>query len=120
MSKVQHLSPEEEKAYWELLEEEQGWFSQLLGHPALIQGEMQLECQLVSNGLYCGDSSGYNDPRAKDLAKGAEDWRLLFQLESNEDIGMIWGDDGMLYFWIRYEDLVARAFEKSWMILQCA
>jgi hypothetical protein len=32
------------------------------GYPDPIQGEdMELDCQLASNGLYCGDESGYND-----------------------------------------------------------
>ncbi len=29
------------------------------------------------------------------------------------------GDGGRLYFWMREADLVARAFENTWMILQC-
>ena len=41
------------------------------GHPDQVQGEMRLECQLVTNGIWCGDSSGYQDPRAKILAGGA-------------------------------------------------
>jgi hypothetical protein len=28
--------------------------------------DMDLECQLVSNGLYCGDETGWIDERAKD------------------------------------------------------
>ena len=35
---------------------------QIAGFPSPIQGdEMELECQLVSNGLYCGDGKGYVD-----------------------------------------------------------
>ncbi len=30
---------------------------------------MELECQLVANGLYCGDSSGYEDPGRMSLEK---------------------------------------------------
>lgn len=29
------------------------------GDPDVIQGDMYLECQLVTNGLYCDDSTGY-------------------------------------------------------------
>ncbi|KOS61357.1 hypothetical protein AN161_17280 [Lysinibacillus sp. FJAT-14222] len=32
------------------------------GYPDAIQGDMYLECQLVTNGLYCGDSTGYSNP----------------------------------------------------------
>jgi uncharacterized protein YwqG len=92
---------------------------QLLGHPMPIQGDMQLECQLVSNGLYCGDPSGYNDPRAKELESGASQWRLLLQVDTDEDSEMMWGDCGRLYFWIRDEDLRKRNFGAVWMILQC-
>ena len=86
-----------------------------------IQSEMELECQLVSNGLYCGDPSGYNDPKAKELEKGAKDWILLLQIDSeDEKTGMMWGDVGRLYFWIKREDLKNKNFNKSWMILQCS
>ena len=81
---------------------------------------MRLECQLVTHGLYCGDESGYQDPRAEALAAGAGDWRLLFQLDSDEEgLGVSWGDAGKLYFWIRRPDLRARRFEATWTILQC-
>jgi hypothetical protein len=39
----------------------------LLGHPDPIQGGMRLECQLVSHGLYCGDSTGTTILQAADL-----------------------------------------------------
>ncbi len=92
---------------------------QLLGHAMPIQGDMRLECQLASHGLYCGDPSGFNDPRARELEAGAQDWRLLLQVDSDDDARMRWGDVGRLYFWIRAEDLRERRFDAVWMILQC-
>jgi len=80
---------------------------------------MELESQLVSNGLYCGDETGYNDPRAAALAEGAADWVLLLQVDTDDDAGMMWGDCGLIYFWIRREDLARRDFSNVWMILQC-
>jgi uncharacterized protein YwqG len=32
---------------------------------------------------------------------------------------MMWGDLGMLYYWIREEDLAARRFDRVWGISQC-
>jgi uncharacterized protein YwqG len=90
----------------------------LLGHPNQVQGDMMLECQLVSNGLYCGDPSGYRDPRRAVLEKAATDWRLLLQVDS-DDHGMMWGDVGHIFFWIRKQDLAERDFSKCWLILQC-
>lgn len=118
-----NLSDSEQDAYLDLLDEvyssDEELVHQLLGHPRPIQGDMQLECQLVSRGLYCGDLTGYNDPKASELAKGVEDWRLLFQLDSDDYAEMMWGDVGRLYFWIQYESLAARDFDKCWMVLQC-
>lgn len=93
---------------------------QIGGFPNPIQDdEMELECQLVSNGLYCGDSSGYQDPRRSELAKGASQWELLLQIDTDDDTGMMWGDGGRLYFWIRASDLAAEDFSNVWMVLQC-
>jgi uncharacterized protein YwqG len=93
----------------------------LFGYPDPVQGnDMDLECQLVSSGLYCGDATGYNDTRAKQLESGRSDWLLLLQLDSDDDAGMMWGDCGMLYFWIRQSDLAQARFDSCWMILQCS
>jgi uncharacterized protein YwqG len=91
----------------------------LFGHSANVQGDMQLEAQLVSNGLYCGDSSGYRDPRREALERGADDWILLLQLDSDDGAELMWGDMGMLYFWIKRDDLSERRFDRAWMALQC-
>ena len=95
--------------------------NKLLGHSDNIQGPMELECQLVTNGLYCGDATGYNDPRAKELEKGVDNWTLLLQVDSNyEESGMMWGDVGRLYFWITKDDLKNMNFDHCWLILQCS
>jgi uncharacterized protein YwqG len=95
--------------------------NKLLGHSDNIQGPMEPECQLVTNGLYCGNASAYHDPRAKKLAKHAYDWVLLFQVDSEDDkTGMMWGDVGILYFWIKAEDLKNKQFDNCWFILQCS
>jgi uncharacterized protein YwqG len=33
---------------------------------------------------------------------------------------MMWGDCGMVYYWIREQDLRERAFDRAWAILQCS
>lgn len=94
---------------------------QIGGYPNPIQSdEMELECQLVTNGLYCGDSTGYLDPRAKQLEAGAKEWKLLLQVDTDDNASMMWGDCGRLYFWIRESDLAKRDFTNVWMVLQCS
>jgi uncharacterized protein YwqG len=92
---------------------------QIGGHSNNIQGDMQLEAQLVMHGLYCGDSSGYDAPRARELESSCEEWALLLQLDSDDNAGFMWGDAGMLYCWARASDIGRRDFSKTWMALQC-
>ena len=86
---------------------------QLLGNPQTIQDDMRLECQLASHGV-----TDINDPRAKELSKGAKEWQLLLQIDTDEDIGMRWGDAGMIYYWLRASDLQKCDFDDSWLVLQ--
>ncbi len=113
--------------YWTFSEEFEASFRSstksgnhhLFGRSANVQGDMQLEAQLVMNGLYCGNPAGYKDPRAKQLESGADDWVLLLQLDTDDNTDVMWGDVGMLYYWIRQQDLLARRFDRVWMTMQC-
>lgn len=105
--------------YYELLES-LGGHHRLLGHSEPIQGEMELECELVNNGFYCGDSRAFRDARAKELENVCHHWRLLLQVDSEtENSDMMWGDAGRLYYWIKEEDLSQGRFEECWLISQC-
>lgn len=98
----------------------EGTSHRMFGHPDQVQGEMMLECQLASHGIYLGGSEGYADPRRAALEKGADDWQLLLQIDSDEEnLGAMWGDSGRVYFWIRQEDLKKRECGDVWLILQC-
>jgi uncharacterized protein YwqG len=91
----------------------------LLGHPALVQADMREKCQLVANGLYCGDGSGWRDPRAKALLPAAREWQLLLQVDTDEEgPRWSWGLGGRLYFWIRRDDLDGSHFEDAWAVVQ--
>jgi len=85
----------------------------LLGHPDLIQDDMRMQCQLVSHGII-----DENDLAAQELKKGAMDWRLLFQVDTDERIGMRWSSTGMLYYWITSTNLQAHHFETTWLVMQ--
>jgi uncharacterized protein YwqG len=91
----------------------------LLGHPDPIQGDMQLECQLASHGLNGGDSTSYGDRRRRLVESGAASWRLLLQLDSQDEIDMMWGDVGRLYYWVPEHALQRHDWDDVWLILQC-
>lgn len=92
----------------------------LLGYPQVVQSPMELECQLASNGVYCGDGEGYRSTQAKVLAKGAREWHLLLQIDTDEEgPGWMWGDMGRIYYWIKRKDLASLQFQNVWLIFQC-
>jgi len=114
-----HATKEEFDEYWKLIDPLRGPSYRIGGHADQIQGDIYLEAQLVSNGIYCGDSGGYDLGRKKGLDAGAANWRLLSQVDSEERTGMYWGDSGRLYFMIQKNDLRQRRFDNAWLILQC-
>lgn len=87
----------------------------LLGHPDTIQDDMRLQCQLAANGV--ADPSSEPDKVAQ-LTPGANDWILLLQVDSDPNTTITWANAGMLYFWIRREDLADKQFENAWVVLQ--
>lgn len=93
--------------------------NKILGHSNNIQDGMELECELVTNGIYCGDESGYDSPRRFELEKNIANWVLLLQIDSNEETEMMWCDYGKIYLWITKQNLKERNFKDSWLILQC-
>lgn len=92
----------------------------VLGWPDLVQGPMQLECQLAANGVHHGNPAGREGALVEALTPGAPDWTLLWQIDTDDEMDWTWGDAGRLYYWIRRQDLAAGDFSRVWLVLQCA
>lgn len=90
----------------------------VLGHPDPIQGDMMLECQMFTHGLTWKDYQ-QNDPRITGLQRDSLQWRLLLQIDSDNNAEMMWGDVGRIYYWIPEDALIAREFDKTWFVFQC-
>jgi uncharacterized protein YwqG len=117
------LDDDDSDTYFSLREEAFAGMThhQMLGFPIAVQNDdMEDECQLVANGIYVGNPEGYRDPRVPELRSQPNDWKLLLQLDSDDDTGWMWGDVGTLYFWVRESDAQQRDFSKVWMIFQCS
>lgn len=85
----------------------------MLGYADALQDDMRLQCQLMTHGVTNSD-----DPSIDELSKGASDWQLLLQVDSDEHAGMRWATAGMVYYWIKLADLQACRFDKTWLVLQ--
>ena len=88
------------------------------GYDAL--SEENLECHLVGGWPSHLQNAGF----AKHCKEsdGAE-WVLLAQISSemgdSDDDDIMWGDDGMIYIYIREKDLLARRFDNLKLDMQC-
>jgi uncharacterized protein YwqG len=92
---------------------------QMFGYPFPEQDDqMELQAQLLSQGAFVGSPEGWRDPRIKELSRGYERWRLLLQIDTDDELNMMWEDGGLLYFWIREQDAAGGDFSAAWTFLQ--
>ncbi|GAA0211917.1 YwqG family protein [Selenomonas dianae] len=94
----------------------------MLGYADEIQGEMEPECELYSRDIE-GDVHARRpeEEDADPVETSVDRWVLLLQMGTvtDEDTELMYGDCGLIYFWIRKEDLAARNFDRVHLILQC-
>lgn len=110
------MTDEEEEAYLEADGEEP--IHRLFGHPQQVQGFVPYEIAMATSGVFNGS---WDSPEAEKARATYDEWVLLLQLDSDwETNGMMWGDVGRLYFYIRKEDLAKRCFDRVWLMMQCS
>jgi uncharacterized protein YwqG len=90
----------------------------LLGHPDAIQSDMTVTCAMASSGFNAMFRIDPKNSKQRKALMAASDWTLLLQLDSDDDLQMLWADAGRIYFWVRKEDLAARRFDRCWLVLQ--
>ena len=71
---------------------------------------MAISCECYARGLFPCDEKA---PPTAEVVAAAASWRLLFQIDSDPDLNMNWGDGGMLYVFIREADARAGDFSKT-------
>ena len=103
----------------------------VMGWPFLIQNDnMEAECEVstrhpgvlgrLGDAVRSATAGGSREDQGRAFERAARDsWQLLLQVDSDDAAGMMWGDSGLLYFWIRDDDLAARRFERVWCAMQC-
>ena len=112
-------------AYSDFTEREETDETKLFGYAELVQNPMREQCEEVAvRGYYVGNgnySKSLTDEDRADIREKRKDWILLFQLGEGvaDDLDIMFGDSGNVYFWIRRQDLAERNFDNVWAILQC-
>jgi len=89
------------------LQNPSGLRHQLFGYPVPVQSDdFEQSCVAMAKFAYSLDSA-------------PEEWILLLQLDSDDDMGWMFGDTGTIYYFIRKDDLKNDDFSKVWISLQC-
>jgi uncharacterized protein YwqG len=89
-----------------------------MGHPDQIQGDMQVGCE-IAYGLHTWNDTK-NSEKRKQIVNSALKWRMLQQIDSEENkTGIMWGDVGRIYYWILEDDLAALRFDRVICEMQC-
>ena len=97
-------------------EEEENYFN-------LRQELMQPEDEdgnIVPAHYMLGEPMNIQNDVFEELFEDGNDPVLLFQVDSDEEeLGVLWGDSGMLYFCLEKEDLKEKRFDRVAFTLQC-
>lgn len=85
------------------------------GYPSEIQEEqMALSCERIRRGQQPDES----EEPSPAMQRASKAWRLLLQIDSDPGLKMNWGDGGMLYVFIREQDVRKGDFSKTVTISQ--
>ena len=71
---------------------------QLFGYPHISGNKIMFQCQLVTNGISCLHENIYDSPEVEKFKEGVKDWNLLFQVDSDENTGLMWGNLWQILF----------------------
>jgi uncharacterized protein YwqG len=88
------------------------------GYAMRIQGDVRAEFEAF-DGFKFYKGSLPDDAAWRRAHELAPNWSLLLQVDSDDDLKLMWGDAGMLYYGIRNEALDASRFGESKATVQC-
>ena len=89
------------------------------GHAVWIQNDGREDAAIATAGGSTGTPEQAREARTKLSPGPASDWKLLWQIDSDDAAGFMWGDGGRLYLLARDADVRARRFDRAWLVLQC-
>ena len=90
---------------------------QLLGLADSIQLAVERDTVHAVHGCTT-ETGGFDGDKWQAVKHEVSDWRLLLQINTDEDLDMMWGDAGKLYFTIRRDALSQPDTENTWFTFQ--
>ena len=90
---------------------------QLLGHADFTQRSVEHDTVHAVHACTT-ETGGFDREKWEKVKDQVGDWRLLLQISTNDDLGMVWGDAGKLYFTIRRDGLAGPAASNTWFTFQ--
>jgi hypothetical protein len=84
----------------------------LLGHPDTYAAGMELDAELVANGIDLEDEP-FAHVLHEELAAGADEWILLLQVSNDDGLALDLGEANRLFVWMRRADLSAGRFDRA-------
>ncbi len=113
------FTPDERDRYNEVLNvlHEEVAENQLSGYPNIIQsGSIEMECVLNASGENSDNSkSNHSNEHQNKLLDQSQDWGLLLQLTSDDNVGFGWGEAGHLYFYGKKEEMEIGCFDNIYV-----
>lgn len=94
----------------------------LLGYANIIQAEVEVDAYFGATQISGADQQALYQARRTGDKSGfvpALDWRLLFQIDTDEHAKMMYGDVGAVYFMLRNDALMNRDFDQVQVVMQC-
>jgi hypothetical protein len=94
----------------------------LFGHRDPVQsGNLSIRCEMDLAGIDEKEQAKLIRKSAipQEIVDRAAHWRLLLQIDSDEQLGMEFGDGGRLYFMVREQDARAGDFSGAMMFSEC-
>lgn len=116
-----NLNDSETKTYWNLttVAFKDAPQHQIGGFPYPIQNDdMEVECEQFVGGKIHPNHKDKQAYRAA-MREAAADWKLLFQIDSDDELDVMWGDLGMIYFWVRQSEAQIGKFDNAMAIMAC-
>ena len=90
---------------------------QLLGHADFIQLSVEQDTVHAVHGCTT-ETGGFDRDTSEEVKDEVSDWRLLLQINTDEELDMMWGDAGKLYFTIRRDALSQPDTQNAWFVFQ--